>query len=101
MMIDTEVRHVTEPGTNLFLDLGFQADEAARLWAESKNQIIQAQADSSAVNSTRVNGSSLAGTPAWLESAKRRGPARAQRLGKPGLPTGAKKNGRGGKIAEA
>ena len=28
MKIDTEIRHVTKPGANLFLELGFTPDEA-------------------------------------------------------------------------
>ena len=28
MKIDAEIRHVTKPGSNLFLDLGFTPDEA-------------------------------------------------------------------------
>jgi predicted XRE-type DNA-binding protein len=39
MTIDTEIRHVTKPGTNLFLDLGFSAAEARRLHAASRKQI--------------------------------------------------------------
>ena len=39
MKIDTEVRHVTKPGANLFLELGFAADEAKRLQAASRKQI--------------------------------------------------------------
>ena len=39
MTIDTKIRHVTKPGDNLFLDLGFQAEEAARLHAASQKQI--------------------------------------------------------------
>ncbi len=31
MKIDTEIRHLTKPGANLFLELGFSADEAQRL----------------------------------------------------------------------
>ena len=33
MKIDTEIRHVTKPGANLFLELGFAPDEAKRLQA--------------------------------------------------------------------
>ena len=33
MKIDTEIRHVTKPGTNLFLELSFTPDEAKRLQA--------------------------------------------------------------------
>lgn len=37
--IDTEVRHVTKPGANLFLELGFAPEEAKRLYAASQKQI--------------------------------------------------------------
>ena len=36
MKIDTEIRHVTKPGANLFLELGFTRDEAKRLQAASR-----------------------------------------------------------------
>jgi len=39
MKIDTEIRHVTKPGANLFLELGFSAAEAKRLHAASRQQI--------------------------------------------------------------
>jgi predicted XRE-type DNA-binding protein len=39
MKIDTEIRHVTKPGANLFLELGFAPDEAKRLHAASRKQI--------------------------------------------------------------
>jgi hypothetical protein len=39
MKIDTEVRHVTKPGANLFLELGFSPKEAKRLHAASRKQI--------------------------------------------------------------
>jgi len=39
MKIDTEIRHVTKPGANLFLELGFTPDEARRLQAASRKQI--------------------------------------------------------------
>ena len=39
MTIDTVVRHVTKPGVNLFLELGFAPDEAKRLQAASRKQI--------------------------------------------------------------
>ena len=39
MTIDTEIRHVTKPGANLFLELGFSAGEAKRLQAASRTQI--------------------------------------------------------------
>ena len=39
MKIDTQVRHVTKPGANLFLELGFSPAEARRLQAASRKQI--------------------------------------------------------------
>jgi predicted XRE-type DNA-binding protein len=39
MKIDTEIRHVTKRGANLFLELGFTPDEAKRLQAASRKQI--------------------------------------------------------------
>jgi len=39
MTIDTEIRHVTKQGTNLFLELGFDATEAESFYAESQQQI--------------------------------------------------------------
>jgi hypothetical protein len=39
MTIDTEIRHVTKPGANLFLELGFSAAEAKRLQIASRQQI--------------------------------------------------------------
>jgi predicted XRE-type DNA-binding protein len=39
MTIDTEVRHITKPGANLFLELGFDKTEAAHLQAESQQRI--------------------------------------------------------------
>lgn len=39
MNIDTEVRHVTKPGANLFLELGFPPEEAKRLHAASRKEI--------------------------------------------------------------
>ena len=39
MTIDTEIRHVTKRGSNLFLELGFSAEEAKRLQAASRTQI--------------------------------------------------------------
>lgn len=40
--IDSEFHgssHITKPGTNIFLDLGFPEKEAAELWAKSKERI--------------------------------------------------------------
>lgn len=39
MTIDTEIRHVTRPGANIFLELGFAPGEARRLQAASRKQI--------------------------------------------------------------
>jgi predicted XRE-type DNA-binding protein len=39
MTVDTEIRHVTKPGANIFLELGFAPDEAKRLRAASRKQI--------------------------------------------------------------
>ncbi len=44
MKVDTEIRHVTKPGDNLFLQLGFDHDEAVRLQAASRKQINDTQA---------------------------------------------------------
>ena len=38
MTIDSEVRHVTKPDANLFLELGFSAAEAKKLHAASRQQ---------------------------------------------------------------
>ncbi len=43
MKIDTEIRHVTKPGANLFLELGFAPAEAKRLQAASRKQINDIQ----------------------------------------------------------
>ena len=43
MKVDTEIRHVTKPGANLFLELGFTPDEAKRLQAASRKQIDATQ----------------------------------------------------------
>jgi len=37
--IDTEIRHVTRPGANIFVELGFPPEEAKRLYAASRKQI--------------------------------------------------------------
>ena len=39
MTVDTNVRHVTKSGANLFLELGFSPGEAKRLQAASRKQI--------------------------------------------------------------
>ena len=39
MTVDTEIRHVTKSGANLFLELGFAPDEARRLHAASRKHI--------------------------------------------------------------
>ena len=43
MTIDTQIRHVTKPGANLFLELGFSPAEAKRLKAASRKQINDTQ----------------------------------------------------------
>ncbi|CAN5371475.1 helix-turn-helix domain-containing protein [soil metagenome] len=42
--IDTQVRHITKPGANLFRELGFAPSEAERFQAESKQQINDTKA---------------------------------------------------------
>ncbi len=37
--IDTAIHHVSKPGANLFLELGFPPDEAKRLHRASQQQI--------------------------------------------------------------
>jgi predicted XRE-type DNA-binding protein len=44
MTIDTKSRHITPAGGNVFLDLGFEAEEAAALQAESKRVISEKRA---------------------------------------------------------
>ena len=39
MKIDTEIRHVTRRGANIFLELGFPPAEAKRLHAASRKEI--------------------------------------------------------------
>lgn len=41
MSIDTEIRHVTKPGANIFLDLGFEAEEANQLHADAQRIIAE------------------------------------------------------------
>lgn len=43
MKIDTAVRHVTKPGANIFLELGFPPAEARRLHVASRKQINETQ----------------------------------------------------------
>lgn len=43
MKTDTKIRHVTKPGANLFLELGFSPQEAKRLQAVSRRQINDAR----------------------------------------------------------
>jgi hypothetical protein len=42
MTIDTEIRHVTKAGTNLFRELGFSPAEARGLQIELRKQISRA-----------------------------------------------------------
>jgi len=44
MTIDTEVRHITKPGANLFLELGFDATEAALFHTELQQRISDTKA---------------------------------------------------------
>jgi hypothetical protein len=44
MTIDTRIRHVTKPGTNLFRELGLSPAEADRLRSESQQQINDTKA---------------------------------------------------------
>ncbi|HWL52978.1 MAG TPA: hypothetical protein VNQ90_11120 [Chthoniobacteraceae bacterium] len=44
MKIDTEIRHVTKPGANLFEELRFSPREAKRLGEASRKQIREAPA---------------------------------------------------------
>ncbi len=39
MKIDTEIRHITKAGANIFLELGFPPEEAKRYQAESQKRI--------------------------------------------------------------
>ena len=39
MSIDTEIRHVTKAGANIFLELGFEPEEAEQFHAQSQQQI--------------------------------------------------------------
>ncbi|MFT3907249.1 MAG: XRE family transcriptional regulator [Steroidobacteraceae bacterium] len=39
MKIDTEIRHVTRPGANIFVELGFSPAEARRLQSAARKQI--------------------------------------------------------------
>ncbi|MCY1375552.1 hypothetical protein D9M69_629760 [compost metagenome] len=45
MKTDTAIRHVTPPGTNLFLELGFAPAKARRLQVASHKQIVKTQAE--------------------------------------------------------
>lgn len=44
MAIDTQIRHTTPAEANIFLELGFEPEEAARFQAESDQQINDALA---------------------------------------------------------
>ena|SRR5690554_3987853 len=58
MKIDTEIRHTTKAGSNIFLELGFSADEAKRLQAASKQQINDMQL---------LKGQLMAELASWIE----------------------------------
>lgn len=58
MKIDTEIRHVSKPGANLFLELGFTPEEARQLHLASQKQI----------NDTRqLKEQLMAELAAWIE----------------------------------
>ena len=58
MKIDTEIRHVTKSGANLFQELGFPLEEAKRLHLASQQQI----------NDTRkIKEQLMAELTAWIE----------------------------------
>ena len=61
--VDTEVRHVTKPGTNLFAELGFAPEDAARYQAESQLQINQTLA---------LKEQLMAELTAWIQTSKLR-----------------------------
>ena len=44
--------HITKPGTNIFLDLGFPEKEAAELWEKSKQKIALKEMKASAKKSS-------------------------------------------------
>lgn len=44
MTIDTKIRHVTKPGANIFLELGFSPADAARFQAESQQRVNDTKA---------------------------------------------------------
>ncbi len=55
MKIDTEIRHVTKPGANLFLELGIAGEEAQRLHLASQQQIDEAKQQSNPQTNRRSN----------------------------------------------
>ena len=58
MTIDTEIRHVTRPEANLFLELGFPPEEAQRLHLASQKQIN---------NTKQLKEQLMAELAAWIE----------------------------------
>lgn len=58
MKIDTEIRHVTPPGANLFLELGFSPREAKALEVASRRQID---------NTLRLKEQLMAELAGWIE----------------------------------
>lgn len=58
MKIDTDIRHVTRPEANVFLELGFPPKEAARLHAAPKKQIDDTK---------RLKEQLMAELAAWIE----------------------------------
>lgn len=43
MKIDTDIRHVSKPGANLFSEMGFPPEDAERLHQASQQQIKDAR----------------------------------------------------------
>jgi len=58
MTNNSQIRHVTKPGKNLFLELGFEPAEARRLQAASRKQINDTQ---------RLKRQLMAELAAWIE----------------------------------
>ena len=44
MIFETTIKHITKPGANIFLELGFEQSEAATLHTESQQQISNTKA---------------------------------------------------------
>jgi hypothetical protein len=66
-MNETEVRHVTKAGPNLFRELGFSSAEATHLQVESREQISPGTAGAEAGASKRAS-RLAAGMQMWGEA---------------------------------